>query len=1005
MYMKKAKLWLIAVLSLALGMGVLAACTPQEEEKGEAITLNYTAYELDLHEQVQLTAQTQAGEVVWSSSSTAVATVEDGLVKSVAAGTAVITAAAGDASATCQITVTNSMSAPVLTLTYDEISLDREEELTVGAEVTYKGNAPIDPVSYTWTPAEGAQDYISLTPSADGTSAVIKGVAYGETSFSVSSVLWGVSMKETVSVKVCNTSISFEVEGLTPVEGGYAASLSLIQTQDHDVSVTPVVTVLDNGVPVADAEIVWTSENDGVVSVEDGTYTALKAGTATFTGTYADNTIKLFITVVRPTVTVEEPVVLETSVGSLQIDLDGTVSGATLNNVQVFKSYDAQTGVLTLDKSVLPVTAADMGEKTLTIETDRAIYSVSVTVYTQVINTAEELANWGSLARTDEAAIWDGWFVLGNNIDFGGETYIPFNDYNAVVAAGAPDASALDGRMYGFRGIFDGQGYIIDDIQMQCGASGGFVGLLHQNGIIRNVAFTNAVHLGWGGFVVSSGCGRVENVYVSCLLQNGGNNIDRSGFIFGRDVMAAGRAVHCFIEIREVASGATDAYSIGVTHEGYGILDGVYTVGNPNGVYTISTGSGAYNLYGAYADYAAFLAAEIDFSDWDTDFWKFVDGIPFPKNLEVPQVTVRLQTSPSENGTVALAKEDGYKYGEAVVLTVSPAEGYKLSSLVADGVDLTASVSEGKVTLGYAYGEEAYTIQATFVADLPAYNVTFTADAKWGADGMIITMTKDGVTKQVTLGANATVEGMDVGTWAATTVIGGMTVSLGNFDIQSENYHIDLSAIFGDTKGAVVNADLSDGSFTYATGNIGNVVMNVDLAEGDAFFALTIKLDKAAVEAGAGWNCIGMTFVIGGQTFQAALLYSSDPNNAADYQKAYLYWANNPTWTATNYLSDAFCQALVNGEEAILAFAYRAETGALEVYGGTSAENMTIAAMNGHDGNDMALGTLPANAQITSVSICDTWGGVKSNISVKISYGKTLAEALGAADANGTQEN
>lgn len=91
-----------------------------------------------------------------------------------------------------------------------------------------------------------------------------------------------------------------------------------------------------------------------------------------------------------------------------------------------------------------------------------------------------------------------------------------------------------------------------------------------------------------------------------------------------------------------------------------------------------------------------------------------------------------------------------------------------------------------------------------------------------------------------------------------------------------------------------------------------------------------------------------------------------------------------------------FCQALTNGEEAILAFVYRAETGALEVYSGTSSENMTIAGIVNYGGNDLSLGTLPKNAQVTQVALIDTWGGVKSNIAVKLSYGATLEEALGA---------
>ena len=331
------------------------------------------------------------------------------------------------------------------------------------------------------------------------------------------------------------------------------------------------------------------------------------------------------------------------------------------------------------------------------------------------------------------------------------------------------------------------------------------------------------------------------------------------------------------------------------------------------------------------------------------------------------------------------------------MLAITPAEGYKLFSITVNGEDMTSLVKDNVLSFGCLYGVEEFDVQASFVEALDAYDVTFKTDAKWGADGLVITMKQGDQTKTVTLGENAVVEGMSVGKWAATAEIGGMTVSLGEFDIQLPEYTVDFGSIFGGD-GAVIGADLTDGSFTYGTGNLNSVAMNVELAPGDAVFALTLRLDKETVAAGKDWNCIGLSFVIGGELFQASMLYSSNPNAGGDYQNAYVYWANNDMndWTSTTYFTTAFSQALTNGEEAILAFVYRAETGALEVYSGTSSENMTIAGIVNYGGNDLSLGTLPKNAQVTQVAIIDTWGGVKSNIAVKLSYGATLEEALGA---------
>ena len=990
--MKKTRCWPIAALSLALGLVAFAACKPATEEPsggGTEITLSHTAYELYLHEQIQLTA-TAEGTVTWSSSDEGVATVDGGLVRSVAAGTAVITAKAGEAQAQCTITVVNSMSAPVLTLSNASVSLDKDSDFTVTASVTYKGNAPIDPVSYTWTLAEGGEEFVSLTPAQDGTSAVLEGLEYGETSFTVSSQLWGIPMAQTVAVKVCDSSISFEVEGYTPVEGGYKTTLALVETEDYSSVTKPAVTVYQNG-ELSDLEIVWTSDDSDVVLVgADGTISAQKVGTATLTGACGGNFVKLFVEVVRPEVTLD-PVVFETSVGTLALAAEGTVERVTIDGgVNLLDRYDADAQMLYLDKSALPVAATELGpDKTIAVETDKAVYVIPADVYTQVINDADELANWGSVAKQAASGpVWDGWFVLGNDIDFGGKTYVPFSTYSIFKQLNnGSDLDCFNGRIYGFKGVFDGMGYTVDDIQMQCSDAGGFVGLLHQSGIIRNVAFTNAVHLGQGGFVVSAGCGRVENVYVSCLLQHGGLVPDRSGFFFARDSMGEAHVVHCFVEIRSVASGASEAYSIGSIHENYGILDGVYSVGNPNAFFTLSTGGGTPNVYGAYSDYAALRAANIDFSSWDKDFWQIVNGIPFPAGMDVPAVSVTLNASDVQNGTVALEKQDGYAYGDAVTLTVTPAQDYKLTSLLVNGNDLTAAVSDGKVMAGYVYGEMQLNVQAVFALDLPAYDVTFKADAKWGADGMVITMKQGEVTKTATLGSNATVTGMNAGIWTATTEIGGMTVSLGEFNIQATEYTIDFGTVFRNS-GALTGAALADDTFTYATGDYGSFALDLDLDAGDAYFAVTLKLDSAAVTAGKGWTSFALAFCFGDAQYCASLMYNTDPNSG-DYGNSYIYM--HPSWGGqTLYLPAEVSKALGEGKEAIIVWGYDASEGTMTLYSGISADNMIAA-------KSLYVGQLPKDSTITGIVLTDTWTpAIKSTMTVRISYGKALAEAVGS---------
>lgn len=80
-----------------------------------SVTLNKTSVSLDKGKKVTLQASVAPDnatnkDVSWSSSNTSVATVKDGVVSAVAAGTSIITATAGQKSAECKITVKESSS-------------------------------------------------------------------------------------------------------------------------------------------------------------------------------------------------------------------------------------------------------------------------------------------------------------------------------------------------------------------------------------------------------------------------------------------------------------------------------------------------------------------------------------------------------------------------------------------------------------------------------------------------------------------------------------------------------------------------------------------------------------------------------------------------------------------------------------------------------------------------------------------------------------------------------
>jgi hypothetical protein len=99
--MKANKFFAVALAALTLGF--VACKNDKPEPQTDTLKLDKTEVSIAVDATVQLTANM---EVTWSSSNEAVATVNAGLVKGIAAGEANITAKAGEQTAVCKVTVT-----------------------------------------------------------------------------------------------------------------------------------------------------------------------------------------------------------------------------------------------------------------------------------------------------------------------------------------------------------------------------------------------------------------------------------------------------------------------------------------------------------------------------------------------------------------------------------------------------------------------------------------------------------------------------------------------------------------------------------------------------------------------------------------------------------------------------------------------------------------------------------------------------------------------------------
>lgn len=667
----KLKKSIVITLVLALvSLFAVVGCSPKptpdpvptpEPAPAATITLDKVKAELDVYETLVLTAtkENTDAEIVWSTSNASVATVADGTVTAVAEGSVTITATAGEASAKCEVTVTNSHTAPVLRIERDSVAVAKDGSYELAVTTLWKGEPINETVEYTWTVGEDQPDDVASVENT-ATGALIKGLKYGETEFYVTANVRGTKLIKKVAVKVCNLDISFEVGGLTPSAGAYVANVALVDTETDRTTLDIDIKVYNKGTLVPDAVIEWTNSDDSKATIAGNTVTAVTEGETLLVGTYDNNDIKVLVKVYRPEISLSERITLESAVGSFTVGspLEGSITGARLGGKEIASSVDGAT--ITVNKENFPSKAQDMGEQELIIDTDKAVYTAVADVYTKVLRTADDVMTWNDVAYEVDSAntYWGGYFVLGNDIDMAGKAYKGRFYYANMFYTEGPSAWSAkpeysgitfrDGKTGGFRGVFDGQGYAIKNLTISQG-NDSFVGQIAEGGVFKNVVFTGAkITSDWGAGLVSvGGIGTIENVYAEITeMKQGNSNADKNGVFYAQDSMSGAKVNNCIAVFNcTTPTDPTRFTGLGSYHLGYGILNGVYAIGLDSSlaIHTLSS-AGAGDSYGAYAGYGALYASGIDFSEWEDNFWRVVNGVPYPKSLALPAATTPAAT-------------------------------------------------------------------------------------------------------------------------------------------------------------------------------------------------------------------------------------------------------------------------------------------------------------------------------------------------------------------------
>ena len=251
---------------------VLVTGTKSSDVEAESVTLDKTAAELTVGGELLLNAvvkpdNTTNKAITWSSDKPAVATVENGKVKAIAAGTAKITAATVNGkTAICNVTV-KAKDEPEVILPA-EVRLNMPSaEFTVGDQIQ---------LTATVLPANAADKTITWTSDKPAVATVengkVKAIAAGTAKITAATV--------NGKTAICNVTVKAkdEPEVILPTEVRLNMPSSEFTVGDQ-IQLTATVLPAD----AADKTITWTSDKPEVASVANGWVKGIAAGTAKIT--------------------------------------------------------------------------------------------------------------------------------------------------------------------------------------------------------------------------------------------------------------------------------------------------------------------------------------------------------------------------------------------------------------------------------------------------------------------------------------------------------------------------------------------------------------------------------------------------------------------------------------------------------------------------------------------------------------------------------------------------
>lgn len=242
------------------------------------LSLDKTELNMDRGDTYSLTAKVSPKDstVEWSTSNSAVATVENGVITAVDEGTAIITAKGSNG---CEATCTVNVTTPVSSITLNKTTLEMFKGDTSTIKATVKPADATDK-TVTWTTSNSKVATVKsgkVTAVGDGTATITAETSNG--------------LKAT-----CKVSVS------TPVEAISLNKTSLEMNIDDYTFLTATILPAD----ATDKTVTWSTTDSEVATVKNGKVIAVGEGTATITAKSSNGfTANCVVTVNPPLVPLE----------------------------------------------------------------------------------------------------------------------------------------------------------------------------------------------------------------------------------------------------------------------------------------------------------------------------------------------------------------------------------------------------------------------------------------------------------------------------------------------------------------------------------------------------------------------------------------------------------------------------------------------------------------------------------------------------------------------------